>query len=318
MQNEEETTKLTEKRKTKRLFVFFQKEPMMITEITAFRWHVYSGGYVCQELNRNGKCYRAIGPNLDSSTHDDYLKPCYPMEQPGLHQTFAGLKLTEEAIVAFANKWGPLKKPHVFHDSGDGFDQEAIGEFSWVNEAIDTWYTQIKKMKALLQLWRALKSGTDISKFIELRKEKGGEHWRVDICFKKMPELKRDHTFRERDWPGFYGQLDHGGTRELARIYLFDLINESLWGTCSPWLSIGDKLEVVAWCFSPHDLDGALWLMFAQEILGEKKVRQCLYCKGFFDTAKEEDHRRKRNDKKYCSDKCRVGAFRERSGDLPI
>jgi hypothetical protein len=53
--------------------------------------------------------------------------------------------------------------------------------------------------------------------------------------------------------------------------------------------------------------------MFAEEILGERNLKQCMYCRRYFEVTKETNDRQQRSDKKYCSPKCRGAAFRERA-----
>jgi hypothetical protein len=256
----------------------------------------------------------------DILENDGFLEARYPLEEdPSLHRKFASLEPTEESVLAFANGWGPLKDAHRFCDNGEEFDEMGETGFAWVGEPVEFWHEQIRRMKALLGLWDLLNSATErtLSQVIDLIRDGDDTMLDVEIRFKDYPELRWYHTFHERDWPGHIGFLRVRGTRELARMFLIELVNESLWGSCSPWLGIGEKPDAVTLRLSPHNLHAALWLMFAQEILGEKTLKQCPNCKSFFEIAKEGKERRRRSDKKYCSPKCRAAAFRERVEKTP-
>lgn len=286
----------------------------MLAQLTDFRWLVYSGGYRCesrpaQEKEKGAKTFRVICPGLAHGT----LNERYPLEeQPALHRQFAALDSTEKAIVSFANQWGPLQSPHWADDPGPWEDEP--NSWGWANERTDIWFKEIKKLNALIALWDILKNGgseESLEKLIEVKQSRDKASWDVDIRFKAVPALKWDFSFHERSWPGF-SRL-RGGKATAARLCLFDLLNESLSGTCSPWLRPGQSLEDVSLCLTPQSLGGALWWMFAQEVAGEKNLKQCVYCKGYFEVPKEDDRRRQRSDKKYCSAKCRAAAFREKN-----
>jgi hypothetical protein len=293
----------------------------MLTQLSDFRWHVFSRGYKCE--GGTGQNARFVVPkwldpdpserrpieegDLDPMAGD--LNELYPLEdEPGLYRKFAGVDLTEEAVLAFADRWGPLENAHEIEP--DAFENTMV---AFVGDTIEAWFTQIRRMKALVELWDVLQGKTKkkLADVIHVEKYECSWSWDVEIRFKDHPNLRWNYTFRERDWPGFSELLESGGTREVARACLLDLVNESLWESCSPWLSTEEDNERVTLCLTPHNLKAALWLMFAQEILGERNLKQCLCCRRYFEVTKET--RQQRSDKKYCSPKCRGAAFRERA-----
>lgn len=297
----------------------------MLAELANFRWHVFSRGYKCEERTlAKGQQARLLVPRWDNDADGDGaddanpidplagdLNERYPLEEePGLYRKFANLELTEKAIVDFANQWGPLENAHAVEP--DEIENTMV---AFVGDTIATWFSQIRRMKALVDLRDVLegKSPKKLTDVIEIDRTESNWSWDVEIRFKDSPQLQWNFTFRERDWPGFSEVLESGGTREVARTCLFDLVNETLWGSCSPWLCTNEDNARPVLCLTPHNLQAALWLMFAQEILGEKSVKQCLYCKRYFEATKETNDRRQRSDKKYCSPKCRGAAFRERT-----
>jgi hypothetical protein len=302
----------------------------MLAELSDFRWHVFSRGYKCQDCTlANKQNVRIVVPkwlhvdpsekgrleqgNVDPMAGD--LNERYPLEEvPGLYRKFAGLDLTEDAILGFADRWGPLENAHQMES--DEFENTMV---AFVGDTTEAWFTQIRRMKALVELWDVLqgKIKKKLADVIDVEKHECNWSWDVEIRFKVYPNLRWHYTFRERDWPGFSELLESGGTREVARTGLFDLVNESLWGSCSPWLSTDEGNEHGRLCLTPHNLKAAMWLMFAQEILGEKDLKQCLYCKRYFEASKETNDRRQRSDKKYCSPKCRGAAFRARAEKGP-
>jgi hypothetical protein len=63
-------------------------------------------------------------------------------------------------------------------------------------------------------------------------------------------------------------------------------------------------------CIRPTTLLNALWTQLALAINGSQSLRTCVECKKWF--AIESD--RGRSDKEYCSDACRMRAYRKRKG----
>jgi hypothetical protein len=292
----------------------------MLTALSDFKWHVFTGGYTCQDVNGEEEGSKVVLP--DVLENEGFLEARYPLEEePGLYRRFAGLEPSEKAVLSFANEWGPLKNAHTFHDSGAEEEDEEAGEdgFAWTGDPLDFWYTQIRRMKALVDLWQILEDDEEksLSDVINVKKDADTTLLDVQIHFPANQALFWTHTFHERDWPGYLGHLKRGGTKELARMCLLDLVNESLWGSCSPWLAVEGRPDAVTLRLSPHNLNAALWLMFAQEILGERTLKKCVYCKGFFEVASDGKERRQRSDKKYCSPRCRAAAFRERTEITP-
>jgi hypothetical protein len=169
-------------------------------------------------------------------------------------------------------------------------------------------------MRALVGLWDVLNGNNDtkVSEIIDLVVTGDESHWDVVIAFKQAPEIKRFFAFNERTWPGFSDLLETGGDRQLAKMCLVELVNDSLWGSCSPMLNMDEDDGRIELLLTPNNLLAALWLMFAQEILGEKNLQRCLSCGRYFEVCNEENGRRQRSDKKYCGPKCRATAFRER------
>ena len=283
---------------------------LMLAKIADFKWYIYSGGYEC-ENSPDGKA-RLLAPNVLKAISDG-IEVRRPLEdEPALHRKFAALEHTEVAIVSFANQWGPLTAEHEFWE--DPELDENITDFSWRCESTETWFAKIRRMKAAVDLWDAVKDGAQIklADVVDFSATKDEYSWHVRICFKHAPELWWNHSFDKSNSPGFFSLIGRGAERIVSRMRLVDLINEALWGTCSPGLGDGAKHDGLQLLFGPHNLEAAMWLLFIQEVLGQKTFKQCVVCNGHFEVRCDEGARRGRIDKKYCSAKCRAAAFRDR------
>jgi hypothetical protein len=63
-------------------------------------------------------------------------------------------------------------------------------------------------------------------------------------------------------------------------------------------------------CIRPDTLIDALWTQLAQAIEGSQSLRNCVECKHWFTINAGQG----RSDKEYCSDACRMRAYRKRKG----
>jgi hypothetical protein len=64
-------------------------------------------------------------------------------------------------------------------------------------------------------------------------------------------------------------------------------------------------------CIRPETLLDALWTQLAQAIDGSQSLRNCVECKRWFTISAGQG----RSDKEYCSDACRMRAYRKRKGE---
>jgi len=61
-------------------------------------------------------------------------------------------------------------------------------------------------------------------------------------------------------------------------------------------------------CIRPSHLCDALWIQLAQAIDGSDTIRTCIECKKWFTIKSGQG----RSDKEYCSDACKMRAYRKR------
>ena len=66
-------------------------------------------------------------------------------------------------------------------------------------------------------------------------------------------------------------------------------------------------------CLRPETLLDALWTQLAQAIDGSQSLRNCVVCKQWFTISAGQG----RSDKEYCSDACRMRAYRRRKNKAP-
>jgi hypothetical protein len=89
------------------------------------------------------------------------------------------------------------------------------------------------------------------------------------------------------------------------QVRMFRTFNERFAGVLK---SLGRPGKKLALHLVPSDPLAALWLQFAQAIDGDKRYRRCAECNAWFEVG----HGKKHKDRQYCSDYCKVKAYRRR------
>lgn len=106
-------------------------------------------------------------------------------------------------------------------------------------------------------------------------------------------------------------QLIKGGILPIAMTYLSESVNlilrETSTFTLIPQPTKKDP-GAVRLCVAPRNLLGALALQFADVITRNKELRRCLLCQKPFEVSLDAN----RKHKEYCSDACRMKAYRDR------
>jgi hypothetical protein len=106
----------------------------------------------------------------------------------------------------------------------------------------------------------------------------------------------------------FHEFVDRGDFRLILAKMLQNLTNKMLSNASSRallWEPNGGSFQLK---FVPHNLIGFLWAQFSEAVAGGKKFRQCASCTRWMEIAPGQG----RPEKNYCSDACRMRAYRKR------
>ena len=101
------------------------------------------------------------------------------------------------------------------------------------------------------------------------------------------------------------------GARAAINFFVADLINAGLKARASPrigWSHIDRSHQLT---FTPHSLLGTIWLQLAMAIAENRDYRVCGTCGSWFEVAPG----RGRPNKTYCSNACRMRAYRKRKAE---
>ena len=287
----------------------------MPNPLELFYWHRPEGGYEWQD-------YRAVGAQLSGEDSDEtrFLvpKPMTPprhwrynplISNPTLYREFAALEPTEEAFAYFASSYGDLGVGvFVVPDGGTGDNLMRYDPFN-------RWMTAHSAMSPVVDVLNAIQDHNAAA----LRK------WFTIGHFGAMYERK-DERRHEQSWVSIPNQhqeylwrwamearSDDEALIRIAQGWAQDKINDAMGDNKKGTLtSVRILLEHergrMGLHVTPHSLVGALWLQCARVLTLNPTFKSCEHCGKWFEMS--ADTRRKQS--KYCSNRCKVAAYRVR------
>ena len=288
----------------------------MPDDIVEFQWNVHEGGYRWIDTTSADAAPKR-GPFLTDNrpigARGFNVKRYKPLSiYSGLFRTFADTEPTSASIKAFADRFGLLggdvATMVVLPDHRKG-RRQLVG----VGERSREWRREILTMRQMVDLWGKARNGDveGLAPHIQWRK---GE-----VYYFSHPDLGPKER-RKRPGVKTVARISARSSYELSRVYpnrdlvgpafsyVQQAVNDRLKDCVSSRLlwdppHSGLKLHVV-----PDSLLGALWFQFAQAIEHNSDFRMCAECAMWFELSP----RTARTDKIYCSDACRMRAYRKR------
>jgi hypothetical protein len=279
-------------------------------ELFQFIWHVAEDGHEW----RSGPI-RAFGGNVQKYDEPALIalgensRPYKP--EPNLFLEFASIDPNSDAeILRFANSYGLLGgSPQRISPEPNRKGTETTGV---TGELRSHWQEHLHRMKAAVTLWRAIQGG-DSSVLASCI------HWR-----------SRDHV--TYDWPPsselttpwsthatiassginshLLERIEHGEVVKPARLYLQEVVNQSLVELVAPRLlwKAPDRNEMGLFLV-PSTLIGGVWLQLADAVAGFQKFRLCENesCRKPMLVAAEGSGYR--TNRKTCSNACRISLY---------
>ena len=255
-----------------------------------------------------------------------------PLRMRGLHRRFArlgsgNLKTITTLAPQFATRYGflgpPWEVPRLARIRGPLTEE--------IGESLQMWLEEAHECAAYVALWDLVRMRDQdaVSKYVLFPP---GSPSRGEIFFawrggKLSTNRSFDADFRTTTY-GSEGETVLGGWNpseaylwerltsegrkrpdvlDVARRYLGDRITAKLQGCVSPMLR-SERPGGTAMFFCPHSLRAAIYLHFAREMTGQSGPASPCGNPGCTSTL-PTNHRRRR----YCSDDCRVEAWRARS-----
>jgi hypothetical protein len=251
-----------------------------------FMWKRARAGYRWDASDKGRILYAvdALQPDWQN-TFEQYETSYQPLEErTGLFREFAALKPNAEQILSFANRFGLL---------GAGSHREFDSNWGRVPVYVETfglWKGEIEAFKLALETWDALVAGSGQA-LAELKARWNGP--RLPFAVQKALHLSDEDP-------------------AMAALSLVQrLADERLREHIETRFRFHDNRARLRVSLTPTNLIGALWLQFAAAADGLKKFSQCGRCGAPFEVSRDP-RTGKRRDARFCSDRCRVGNYRER------
>ncbi|WP_281019562.1 hypothetical protein [Minwuia sp. IMCC3077] len=270
------------------------------------------------------------------------------VDTPALFREFAALPLHPASILAFANQWGDLGGSEGLMFCAVDHTGERLRPNGYYGaEPLVFWFDAISEMKLAVDIWTAVLGGRDDQMAGHVRWDpSGGVRWRLSSSGSSALDWAslEDRSEGESELIALYerhlaepsppaeenvllGHLDIASAdhhpertdllwearseRIAARFLVQDMVNEALLGCIDPVLHFAGTETAQGISMKPTGLLAAMWLQFALAIDGNIDFRQCSVCRSWFEIAPG----RGRPEKSYCSDACRMRAYRKRKAE---
>jgi hypothetical protein len=284
--------------------------------VIRFFWDIPAAGYRwVRALSAEDPSQRAqlalVGASQDMGDR--------PEPNPALFRVFAQTPPKKEAILAFANRYGNLgrsSKVRPVEGRESGLDEAVLGNF------LITWQHQINDMARLVGLIDLIQEDnrTGLARYIR---------WKEDetdgpvVYFDSHPETTegaapalghtriRDVIASRQTHHEWLAKFKIGDTVTPALVYVRDHMDLALHhvaddiSTGMEWDSRNNRPQL---CIDCPALLGAVWLQLADAVANNRIFGQCRQCGGWFEISREAA----RSNRRYCSDRCRIKAYRAR------
>ncbi len=295
-----------------------------------FKWRVYRDGYIwIPSLDADLKRYVLLSRSADEATQPRVYEPF--KDEPGLFRAFASTPCDRKDILNFANQYGRLgatvERPVVITRPGEP-------DSSRTGEPLHAWIHEILFMRDMVDLWiasqrrdeKALRKRLVWHKNVA-RYQNGSSAARLHLpppppYFSPQARVytaQLDDSLRSLKIRGWVAHPNRDSAEvihslksewvETALYFLAVVVNQKL----SEHTIEGPRLDFIGyeklgWRSVPSSLIGFLWLQFAEAIAANRHFKQCVQCQRWFEVAQNLA----RADKLYCSQACRVRAYRAR------
>lgn len=251
--------------------------------------------------------YRRVLESIERGFADYNTKGYRPLDEfPALFCEFAELELSEDAILAFAKKYGWLGVEVTFVNNG-----------LIPAEPLEFWQREIVTMRHAWKVWEALRTEDDKTLVTIATAKPDGSKKQIDeqSVMSSYGELR---SFR--DWiKEQHGEVTGEGLLKLgvlgaARDYLAEITNTKIQKHVSSSFAVkrDDLTSKRPFQFQSEtrSLLGAIWYQFASYLtIEDREFRRCEICGKWMRVSVVEG---KTKIRRYCSDSCRFAAYMQR------
>ena len=226
------------------------------------------------------KYFRSYDPFADQPALFQVFGDLEPVARPPQSGQRGNLEHLRESILDFANRYGV---PCM------------AGEF------IPSFRREVLYMSAALELWEAIRARDKpvIFRYLTWNENDGWGFSDTSLC-----------AWLADDAPEHWSQSSSRGADQVF-LRATEVLDMAVETRCTEELQMrpvrqpGEPLEL---CIEINNLLRVVWVQFAFAVAGDKRYGRCEVCNGPFEVAPGEN----RTDRRFCSDACRIAAYRRR------
>jgi hypothetical protein len=295
----------------------------MGTELVgAFRWQFSTAGYGWQDgrpcTERDGPALRLLVEQTAAGGPHD-LREYAPLSpsNAALFRTFADTEPTEDGVLAFANRYGPLTRGVPVELGKPGKVPAWQGVYG---EPWPLWRSHLSLMHHMTALWDMVEKDDHEALARHVRWEKD-ERGQPLVSYDSHPHLhpaahsREGHARRHEAiastqvYQQEFGTFTEGDVMMPAVVYLRRVVESMLEGQGRLVMTAAEQRpRKTVMRVGLKSLVGCLWFQFADAINCDKRQRQCDQCRRWFSIPQLGS----RVDKRYCGTPCRLKAYRQR------
>ncbi len=231
----------------------------------------------------------------------DQYRPLH--EELAAFRAFAELDPTRDNIASFVGKFGVLLHKHSLL-----LPEEAVPQPTQFGEALALWEAETRTMRHLVDVADALENPERLSKWISHEPPTGDISQALVYRREEIVAEIASDNFRTSLLGYIVGEPPDVALPRAGQFLVQQHINRRLEKYAAPRLLYSPESDQLELRLMPTNLLGALWLQFARAVEASKTYRRCRVCKQWFEVSVEG----KRRHSTYCSDRCRVKAYRDR------
>jgi hypothetical protein len=242
--------------------------------------------------------------------------------QPALYRTFANLEPTEEAFLKFANEYGALGVDVLVEDavkSGKTEDGKTVKTLSFENprnggEPFWRWRREHSQIQRIATLLGAIENDDPnlLRKWFTI----GDSDIRFESEQRWAVVSSAKHQLRPHIWTWVMQSDDEAEQlRRAARAWAQTVINEAMssggntkQSLTSVRILLNPDRSTMRLHLVPDTLLAAMWLQCSRVLTENVTFRACEQCLKWFEVSPDQ----RRRNTKYCTDRCKVAAYRVR------
>jgi len=225
---------------------------------------------------------------------------------PTLYREFASTPHTEEGYLSFANAYGDLGTGVLLNQSGPIVFYDPLY----------TWHLAHARVRPVVDVLNAIQSNdvATLRQWFTLMNN-GARYRRDGPEGISLATVTMTGGLREHLWTwATEAPSENEAILRIARGWAQGEINEGMEGKSQPESISSARVifdvekKSMTMRVTPHSLLGAIWLQCARMLTLNPAFRECAHCAKWFELS--PDTRRRQS--KYCSDRCKVAAYRRR------